>query len=68
MRAASHSHHNRLTLLHRGAEFFPALIRAIDSATSEILVETYIFALDPTGLKVLAALRRAAAAATGQGR
>lgn len=60
MRAASHSHHNRLTLLHRGAEFFPALIRAIDSATSEILVETYIFALDPTGLQVVAALRRAA--------
>lgn len=60
MRAASYSHHNRLTLLHRGAEFFPALIRAIDSATDEIHVETYIFALDPTGLQVMAALRRAA--------
>lgn len=60
MRAASYSHHNRLTLLHRGAEFFPALIRAIDAATAEIHVETYIFALDPTGLQLMAALRRAA--------
>ncbi len=61
MRAASYSHHNRLTLLHRGEEFFPALIRAIDSAESEIHLETYIFALDPTGRQVMAALQRAAA-------
>lgn len=60
MRAASYSHRNQLTLLHGGAEFFPALVRAIDAAESEIFVETYIFALDPTGRQVVAALRRAA--------
>ncbi|MEO0316641.1 MAG: hypothetical protein RL404_318 [Pseudomonadota bacterium] len=61
MRAASYSHGNHLTLLHRGAEFFPALIAACDTAQSEIYLETYIFALDDTGLQVRAALLRAAA-------
>ena len=61
MRAASYSHGNHLTLLHRGAEFFPALIAACDAAQSEIYLETYIFALDDTGKKVKAALLRAAA-------
>lgn len=60
MRAASYSHGNQLSLLHRGAEFFPALIQACDAAQSEICVETYIFALDPTGERVKAALLRAA--------
>lgn len=60
MRAASYSHHNQLILLHRGAEFFPALISAIDAAESEIHIETYIFALDPTGRRVIDALQRAA--------
>ncbi len=61
MRAASYSHHNQLTLLHGGAEFFPALIAAIDAARAEIHVETYIFALDPTGRTIADALCRAAA-------
>ncbi len=61
MRAANYSHHNQLTLLHRGAEFFPALIAAIDGAESEIHIETYIFSLDATGRQVADALRRAAA-------
>ena len=61
MRAASYSHGNHLTLLHRGAEFFPALIAARDAAQSEICVETYIFAFDITGEQVKAALLRAAA-------
>ena len=61
MRAANYSHGNRLSLLHRGAEFFPALIQACDAAQSEICLETYIFALDPTGERVKAALLRAAA-------
>ncbi len=61
MRAASYSHGNHLTLLHRGAEFFPALIAACDSARTEIYLETYIFALDATGLQVKDALLRAAA-------
>lgn len=61
MRAASYSHNNRLSLLHRGEEFFPALVLAIDSAHSEIYLETYIFSLDATGHHVKAALLRAAA-------
>lgn len=61
MRATSYSHNNRLSLLHRGDEFFPALVLAIDSAHSEIYLETYIFALDVTGHYVKAALMRAAA-------
>jgi cardiolipin synthase A/B len=61
MRASSYSHNNRLSLLHRGDEFFPALVLAIDSAHSEIYLETYIFSLDVTGHHVKAALMRAAA-------
>jgi len=61
MRATSYSHNNRLSLLHRGEEFFPALVLAIDSAHSEIYLETYIFSLDATGHHVKAALLRAAA-------
>ena len=61
MRATSYSHNNRLSLLHRGEEFFPALVLAIDSAHSEIYLETYIFSLDATGHHVKAALMRAAA-------
>ena len=60
MRAASYSHGNKLSLLHRGEQFFPALIDACDSALVEIYLETYIFALDPTGLRVKAALLNAA--------
>jgi cardiolipin synthase A/B len=51
---------NRVTLLRDGAEFFPALVRAIDGAASEIWLETYIFADDATGRLVAAALSRAA--------
>ena len=60
MRAASYSKSNKLTLLHRGAEFFPALIQAFDTAESEIYLETYIFAQDATADLVQAALIRAA--------
>lgn len=59
MRTASYSHGNQLSLLHQGEQFFPALINACDRALSEIYIETYIFALDPTGLRVKAALLRA---------
>lgn len=37
---------NLLRLLQSGAEFFPALIAAIDTARSEIHLETYIFNAD----------------------
>lgn len=53
--------HNHVTLLHSGAEFFPALIAAIDDAQFEVHLETYIFTLDETGVQVRDALLRAAA-------
>ncbi|NEX60934.1 phospholipase D-like domain-containing protein [Noviherbaspirillum galbum] len=61
MRSVSFTAHNQVTLLHSGAEFFPALIRALDEAQAEILLETYIFAADETGEEVKVALKRAAA-------
>ena len=51
---------NRLKLLESGVEYFPALLEAINSARREILLETYIFARDETGLSVAAALCAAA--------
>lgn len=60
MRAASYSHGNQLSLLHRGEQFFPALISACDGALLEIYIETYIFALDATGLCIKTALLNAA--------
>lgn len=47
-------------LLQSGAEYFPALIAAIDAAESQVWLETYIFAADQTGLRVAQALARAA--------
>jgi len=52
---------NRLTLLTNGEQYFPALVEAIDAATEEIFLETYIFADDETGSLVADALARAAA-------
>lgn len=54
---------NQLQLLKNGSEYFPALIRAIAAATSEIFLETYIFSSDETGRAVATAL----AAAVGRG-
>ena len=34
---------HRLTLLKGGEALFPALVRAIDAARSEVLLETYMF-------------------------
>ena len=51
---------NRLTLLKNGEQYFPALVAAIDAATAEVFLETYIFADDQTGSLVAAALARAA--------
>lgn len=51
---------NRITLLRDGAEYFPALMRAIDGAEREIWLETYIFADDATGRLVASSLSRAA--------
>ena len=52
---------NRLELLENGAEFFPALLQAIDEAREEVQLETYIFECDEIGEAVLAALVRAVA-------
>lgn len=51
---------NRIRLLRNVEEYFPALEREIDAATSEIFLETYIFEADDTGQRVAAALMRAA--------
>lgn len=52
---------NTLTLLNSGAEYFPALLAAIEAAESEIFLESYIFADDTIGQAVASALCRAAA-------
>lgn len=52
---------NAIRLLRSGAEYFPALIAAIDAARHSVHLETYIFNLDDTGHRVVDALRRAVA-------
>jgi cardiolipin synthase len=51
---------NRVSLLHNGGEYFPALEAALDQAVYDIYLETYIFANDHTGRRIAEALRRAA--------
>ena len=51
---------NSITLLRNGTEYFPALIAAIERATSAVYIETYIFAEDVSGLLVADALIAAA--------
>jgi len=51
---------NRIRLLRSGAEFFPALIAALDAARVEIHIETYIFHADASTLAVREALVGAA--------
>jgi cardiolipin synthase len=60
MRSVKFAADNLVTLLHCGAEFFPALEAAIDAAKAEIYLETYIFSPDETGIRIEAALKRAA--------
>ena len=52
---------NCIRLLSCGAEFFPALEEAIDAARRDVYLETYIYADDPSGRRIAAALIRAAA-------
>ena len=47
---------NTIELLRNGAEFFPALITAINAAEQEVWLETYIFADDVSGRAVAAAM------------
>lgn len=52
---------NAIRLLQNGEEYFPALFNAIDNARFSVHLETYIFNLDDTGLKLLSHLRAACA-------
>ncbi|MDN4575524.1 cardiolipin synthase ClsB [Pandoraea cepalis] len=54
------SRDNDLRLLYLGQRYFTALIAAIDRATRDVALETYIFEADEAGQQVAAALRRAA--------
>ena len=51
---------NQITLLQNGEAYFPALEAALDVATYEIYLESYIFENDNTGRRITEALRRAA--------
>ncbi|MEZ5658545.1 MAG: cardiolipin synthase ClsB [Burkholderiaceae bacterium] len=51
---------HEVRLLDSGAQYFPALIEAIDGAAKEVFIETYIFADDRSGRRVARALARAA--------
>jgi cardiolipin synthase len=50
---------NRITLLHNGETYFPALEAAFDLARHEIYLETYIYEDDATGRRIAEALQRA---------
>lgn len=52
---------NSVSLLRNGAEFFPALVSAINNARICVYVETYIFADDAAGREVAVALTSAVA-------
>lgn len=54
------TNHNAVDLLQNGADFFPALCRAIDAARVSVHLETYIFLPDRTGKQVLHSLEQAA--------
>ncbi len=56
----TYSSGNHVALLRNGAEYFPALITAIDGAKHSIYVEAYIFADDASGAVVADALAAAA--------
>lgn len=60
LRSATLTAGHSLELLEGGAQFFPALIAAMDGAEREVRLETYIFDFDPQGIAVAQALERAA--------
>ena len=51
---------NRIRLLSTGLEYFPELLRSIESARRSIHLETYLYEDDPIGREVTQALLRAA--------
>jgi cardiolipin synthase len=56
-----HFHHNKVTLLPHGGDFFPALFQAIAKAATAICAEFYLIKADKTGESFAQALREAAA-------
>lgn len=59
MTATPFNEGHQVHLLKGGVEFFPALVRAIDTSVHEVRLETYIFNFDAAGETVCAALERA---------
>lgn len=57
---AGYTHHNKVRLVHGGADYFSTIVTLIDGAQSTIHLQTYIFDADETGRLVSAALLRAA--------
>jgi cardiolipin synthase len=57
---AGYTHHNKVRLVHGGADYFSTLVQLIDQAANTIHLQTYIFDDDETGQLVSAALLRAA--------
>jgi len=51
---------NRISLLHNGSAYFPAIEAAFDRAQYEIYLETYIYEDDVIGQRIAVALGRAA--------
>jgi cardiolipin synthase A/B len=51
---------NHIRLLRNGTEYFPALAEAITHARHEIYLQTYIYELDSTGIRIGNALKEAA--------
>lgn len=51
---------NHIKLLRNGAEYFPALVNAIQNAQLEVYLQTYIYELDSTGIRIGKALKQAA--------
>ncbi len=50
---------NQVVLFENGTTYFPAVEAAIDCASTEIYIETYIYENDATGLRIANALHRA---------
>lgn len=51
---------NEILLLHNGAEYFPALERAMLGAQHTVFLETYLFEADPSGWRIARAMAEAA--------
>jgi cardiolipin synthase A/B len=56
-----YTHHNKVRLIHGGAEYFTELVKLIDDTKNTLHLQTYIFDGDETGQLISAALLRAAA-------